>query len=54
MEVEIFLNKYYPEPRWCIWYYDNTGYITMHSNIEWKCKEDAEQVALEEMLDGKI
>ncbi len=52
MNVKIFLNEYYtPEPQWCVWRYHDDGYILMCSKKEWTCKEDAEQFALEEMLE---
>jgi len=52
MNVEIFLNENYKPPRWCVWIWiADDGNVAMHSDPDWSCREDAEQFALEEMLE---
>ncbi len=57
MEIEIKLSTYKTkrglQETWEVWYHDK-GLITIHSSSEWECREDAEQGAIERMLDGKI
>ncbi len=56
MRVEVKLSTYKTKQglkeTWEVWYYEDDGTTTIMSNSEWKCREDAEQDALNKMLDG--
>lgn len=56
VEVKLsdYVSKVRPDPQWEIWFYEDNGTVTITSSSSWKCKEDAEYAALNNMLDGKI
>ncbi len=39
--------------QWNVWYDRGHGYVEMHSDQEWTCREDVEDYVFRRMLDGK-
>ena len=39
---------------WHCWYHRSNGYVEIHTDKEWTCRQDVEDFVFERMLDGKV